>query len=178
MSDPDASKEQAESPPQAAASPPRVTSEAAKAFIERRLRPQLAWYDARSKHAKDWHFWLMGTQLIATSAIPVVNVLTHSIIASSVLAGVAAIATGFAQMTRHHEHWITYREAANALESLHLRYEIGLPPFDGDDRHDLLISQADKILGEEGSKWTAAVRQTTKPARAPKVAATADDDDG
>ena len=99
------------------ASPPRVTPEAASAFIERRLRPQLAWYDGKSKHAKNWHIWLMGTQLVATSAIPVVNVVTHSIIASSVLAGVAAIATGFAQMTRHHEHWITYREAANSLES-------------------------------------------------------------
>lgn len=39
-----------------ASSPARVTPESASAYIERRLKPRLAWCDAASKHAKSWHY--------------------------------------------------------------------------------------------------------------------------
>lgn len=157
---------------------PRVTPEAAKAYIERRLKPQLHWYDAKSKRAKTWHYFLVTTQIVTTSAIPVVNILTKSVVASSVIAGLAAVATGIAQFTRHQEHWITYRETSNSLEGLHLHYELGLPPFDGADRHDKLIAEADKILGQEGSKWTSMVSQATKLIATPNLTPSGGTDDG
>ena len=100
-------------------SPPRVTPEAASAFIERRLRPQLTWSDGKSKHAKNWHIWLMGTHLLADVGRPVESMSRPVRHRFSVPAGVAAIGTGFARIRRHrHEHWLTYREAANALRVL------------------------------------------------------------
>jgi hypothetical protein len=140
----------------------RVDEQKARDYLARRLAPQLVWYEAKARWAKRWHFGLMGAQLIATTAIPVVNVLTHSIIVSSVLAGVAALAGGFAQMARHQEHWLVFRQTAGALEALRTRHEIGLPPFDGDDRHDLMIAEAEKILAGEGTQWNALVSQNVQ----------------
>ena len=149
--------------------PPRVGAETAARYIALRLKPQLAWYGARAARAKLSHHGLLGVQLVATAAIPVVNVVAHSVVASSVLAGCAAIATGFAQMLRNQEHWIAYREAARALEDLALRYDIALPPFDGDDRHQRLVAEADRILGDEATKWSDMAKRPGKAGKAAKA---------
>jgi hypothetical protein len=155
--------------------PPRVTAEAAAAWIKRVVEPQRLWFDAKAEKAKFWHVALTGTQLVGTASIPVVNSLTHSVGLSSILAGMAAIATGFGQFLRHHDHWLRYRAAAAALDGLQKRYEVGLPPFDGPDRHDLFVAEADRIMGEEGGKWLESARK--KPAAARAAPPPGDDDD-
>jgi len=155
---------------------PAVTPEAAAAYLERRVKPQQIWYDRRSNDAKAWHYRLTGAQMVSTAAIPVINVFTHSVMASSVLAFVAAIAAGFSQLWKHHEHWTRYRATATALETLQIRYDLRLPPFDGEDAPAKAIEEADRLLGDEGSKWSDAIRSSAKtiPAKAP-VLASADD---
>lgn len=163
-------------PPSEAASnpPPQISPDAARAYLDKRVKPQQAWFDKRAADAKTWHYRLSGTQMVATAAIPVINVFTHSVIASTILAFVAAIAAGFAQLWRHHEHWLRYRASASALESLQIRYELRLPPFDGEDAHARVVEEADRLLGDEGANWTSAIRQGAKPIKAPPVAS----DDG
>ncbi len=102
--------------------------------------------------------------MVATAAIPVVNVFVKSVTASTVLAFLAALAAGFSQLWRHREHWERYRATASALESLLIRYELRLPPYDGDDAPARVIAEADRLLGEEEAKWTAAIR-AAKPQR-------------
>lgn len=100
--------------------------------------------------------------MVATAAIPVINVFTHSVFTSTILAFVAAIAAGFSQLWKHHEHWLRYRATASALESLQIRYELRLPPFDGEDSHARVVEEADRLLGDEGAKWTSVLRQGAK----------------
>jgi len=157
---------------------PAVTPQAATAYLERRVKPQQAWFDKRAGEAKTWHYRLTGAQMVATAAIPVINVFTHSVMASTILAFVAAIASGFAQLWKHHENWTRYRASAAALEALQIRYELRLPPFDGDDAHVKVIEQADRLLGEENTQWVSAVRKATKfsaPTAARSPLATDDD---
>lgn len=141
-----------------------VSPEAARAYLEQRVKPQREWFDRRAADAKTWHFRLAGAQMIATAAIPVVNVFVKSVIASTLLAFVAAIAAGFSQLWRHREHWERYRAAAGALETLLLRYELRLPPYDREDAHARAVEDADRLLGDEEAKWIAAIRQAGKPA--------------
>lgn len=168
-------------PPSAEApkpAPSRVTAEAAEAWMERTVEPQRAWYDAKAQKAKLWHVLLSGVQLVGTAAIPVVNSITHSVTLSSLLAGAAAIATGFAQLLRHHDHWLTYRAAAGALDTLQKRYEVSLPPFDGPDRHDHFIAEADRIMGDEGGKWLEHVKKKPGTVPVPAEKPLSADDDG
>lgn len=128
-------------------------------YLERRLRPQLAWYEARALSAKHWRHGLAAVQIIATIAIPVVNVFTHSVYISSALAGVAALATAFEGLFGHQDHWLSYRQTARTLETLLLRYELNLAPFDGADKHERIVAEGEAILDGEGAKWAEGVKQ-------------------
>jgi hypothetical protein len=145
-------------------SAPQVSRETAQAYLDKRVKPQQLWFDKRATDAKSWHYRLTGAQMVATAAIPVINVFTHSVMASTVLAFVAAVASGFAQLWKHQEHWVRYRATASALDSLQIRYELRLPPFDGPDAPTRVIEEADRLLGDEGANWTSAIRHGAKPA--------------
>jgi hypothetical protein len=136
----------------------KVTAEAAAAYIERYLAPQKDWYERKALTAKRWHYALVSLQMIATTSIPFVNYLTRSLVASTALAVTAAAATGFSQLLRAQERWVIYRSTASALATLQLHYELQLPPFDGPDRHDKLVAEGDRIMGEEGTKWMATIQ--------------------
>jgi hypothetical protein len=41
-----------------------------------------------------------------------------------------------------------------AMEAIKLRYELGLPPFDGEGRHARLIEEAEKAILQEGAQWS------------------------
>jgi hypothetical protein len=138
-------------------------------YIERRLKPQLAWYEQRALTSKRWRHALASVQIVATVAIPVVNVFAHSISASSVLAGIAALATSFEGLFGHQDRWLAYRQTARALETLLLRYELGLAPYDGSDKPDRLISDAEAVLDGEGAKWAEGVKQRGAGGRAPNI---------
>ena len=174
MTDPEPNPPQPSTPP-APEQTPRISAEIASAYMERRIKPQMAWFNKRAGDAKRWHYGLTGAQMVATSAIPVLNVFIHSVIASTVLAFVAAIAAGFGQLWKHHEHWLRYRATASALDTLQIRYELRLPPFDDEDAHAKVIEEADRLLGQEGAKWTSAIRKAGKAA--PVKAPASDDDD-
>ncbi len=139
-------------PPQPSAPPapeqtPRISAEVASAYLERRIKPQMAWFNKRVGDAKRWQYSLTGAQMVATSASPVFNVFIHSVIASTFLAFVATIAAGFGQLWRRHEHWLRYRATASALDATQIRYELRLPPFDDEDAHAKVIEGADRLLG-------------------------------
>jgi hypothetical protein len=128
-------------------------------YLTRRLKPQLEWYERRAASSKRWRHGLASVQIIATIAIPVVNVFTHSVYVSSSLAGIAALATAFENLFGHQDRWIVYRQTARSLETLLLRYELGLSPFDGADKDERIIAEAEAILEGEGAKWVEGVKQ-------------------
>jgi len=142
---------------------PRVSEKSGAEYLEKRLKPQLEYYERESAHAKRMNRYLSAVQLTATVGIPVVNVFLHSVYASSILAGVAALATGWAQIERYQERWLTYRQTASSLDTLRLRYELSLPPLDGDDRHDRLIAEGETLLGRESAQWAEIAKQKGAP---------------
>jgi hypothetical protein len=138
-------------------------------YIERRLKPQLAWYERRARTSKQWRYFLAGVQIVATILIPVVNVFTHSVYLSSALAGVAAMATAFESLFGHQDQWLAYRSTARALETLLMRFDLKLPPYDGEDRDAQLIEDAESVLEAEGANWRESVKQRASAARAPNI---------
>lgn len=150
--------------PDAPAEAAPISSDAAQAYLDKRVKPQREWFDRRAAESKTWHFRLAAAQMICTAAIPVVNVFVKSVLASTLLAFAAALAAGFSHLWRHREHWERYRATAGALETLLARYELRLPPYDTPDAPARVIEDADSLLGVEEEKWTQAIRQPAKPA--------------
>jgi Protein of unknown function (DUF4231) len=136
-------------------------------YVDQRLKPQLAWYEARARGAKRWRHGLASVQIISTIAIPVVNVFTHSVYVSSTLAGIAALSTAFENLFGHRDHWLGYRQTAQALETLLMRFNLSLPPFDGADKHERIITEGEAILDGEGAKWAESVKQRGGASRGP-----------
>jgi len=138
-------------------------------YLGRRLKPQLAWYERRAVSAKRWRHGLAAAQIVATIAIPVFNVFTHSIYVSSALAGIAALATAFESLFGHQDQWVAYRQTAQALEKLLIRYELSLAPYDGADKDARIVADGEAIIEGESSRWLEGVRQRGAGSHAPNV---------
>jgi Protein of unknown function (DUF4231) len=142
-------------PPAPTVKPPTVQlvpESAAQTYLAKKLEPQLAWFDKKAQRSKLSYYLFYGASFVSTSLIVVANSL-HFPTASTILAVVASIATGFSGLTKFQEHWIRYRRTAIALEALKLKYEVGARPFESPTKHGLLIEEAEKIFAQEQSQW-------------------------
>jgi hypothetical protein len=142
-------------PPAPAVRPPTVQlvpESAAQAYLAKKLEPQLAWFDKKAQRSKLCYYLFYGTSFVSTSLIVVANSL-HFPTASTILAVVASVATGFSGLTKFQEHWVRYRRTTIALEGLKLKYEVGAHPFESSTKHGLLIEEAEKIFAQEQSQW-------------------------
>lgn len=143
---------------------PQVPAEAVKAYIERCLKPQRAWFCRKAAGAKRFHHALISAQVLATAAIPMLNMLTlqhrNFTYLSTAAAAVSGLAAGISGFGKYREHWVRYRQTATTLENMELEYELSLAPFDGPDRNNLLINSVRKLLGDEQKLWLADVKST------------------
>jgi hypothetical protein len=139
-----------------------VSKAAALNYISKKLDPQQKWFDEKAARSKLLHYALLGASMVATASIVVANSF-HFPALSTALAVVATITTGLSGMVKYQEHWIRYRNTATALEALKLRYEVGMRPFEGQDKHGLLIEEAEKIFEKEQSQWAAKSAENVRP---------------
>lgn len=147
-------------PADAAPSNP-IDSSRATSYIERRLDPQIAWFERKAAVAKRAHFSFSTTQITAMGLIPVANLLPYGAVTSTLLAALAGIGGGVAALGGHHSHWVRYRTIASALQKLRLHHEIGLPPFDGPDKDTILIAQAEALISGEHDTWSEEAKKLT-----------------
>jgi hypothetical protein len=143
-----------------------VTESVAIEYISKKVVPQQRWFDRKATRAKFLHYSLLGISMVATTFIILANSI-HLPILSSTLALIATMATGATGLLKFQENWIRYRSAANALEHSRLKYEIGAPPFNGPDRHGLIIQEAEKVFVEEQSQWAAKISEAAPRASIP-----------
>ncbi len=50
-----------------------------------------------------------------------------------------------------------------------MRYELSLSPFDGADRYDLIVAEAEAALEGEGAKWVEGVKLRGSGSRATNI---------
>lgn len=134
-------------------------SERLDAYLSTRFQPQLAWFEKASARAKQRHSLLSTAQLCATAAIPAVNVLSESTLASTLVAVLATIAAGLLALFGHREEWLRYRRTAAALVGIKVRFEARLAPFDDEiEREAHFIEACEDVLGGELGQWESQVR--------------------
>ena len=93
-------------------------------YIEKRYKQQLQYYE---KHSSDnrVRFYISQIVIIVVSAlIPIINTIPSENaninaikMASSIFGFIIIVATGFLQLTKSQENWISYRSTAELLQS-------------------------------------------------------------
>ena len=136
-------------------------------YIEKRYKPQLQYYE---KHASDnrVRFYISQIVIIVVSAlIPIINTIPSNIdnmdaikMASSIFGFIIIIATGFLQLTKSQENWISYRSTAELLKSEYHLFKMKSGDYSdekmGNDktkREQLFVNRIETIISEEGKKF-------------------------
>lgn len=132
-------------------------------YMAERVDDQIDWHDRKSKSAKRLFVTFGIIQIASVASIPIINSFASEDLrflhVSSVLAGIAAIATGFVILLRAEENWLRYRTTCNRLQALKVAFEHRMEPFNKRDREALLVAMCEDALNEEQSKWLEEARQ-------------------
>ena len=140
-----------------AIAPAEPAQPSAGSYVQNRLDPQLAWYERKSAKAKQALWSLSAVQFSSTALIPLLNAFAtetkEALYLSSAFAAVAAIATGLTALGRYNENWVRYRKCATSLESLKLKHQHRVPPFDGPDADLRLIELSEATIETEADQW-------------------------
>ena len=136
-------------------------------YIEKRYRPQLQYYE---KHASDnrVRFYISQIVIIIVSAlIPIINTIPSDNadinaikMASSIFGFIIIVATGFLQLTKSQENWISYRSTAELLQSEYHLFKMKSGDYsdekignDNRKREQLFVNRIETIISEEGKKF-------------------------
>ena len=136
-------------------------------YIEKRYKKQLQYYE---KHASDnrVRFYISQIVIIAVSAlIPIINTIPNENadinaikMASSIFGFIIIVATGFLQLTKSQENWISYRSTAELLQSEYHLFKMKSGDYsdekignDNRKREQLFVNRIETIISEEGKKF-------------------------
>ena len=136
-------------------------------YIEKRYKPQLQYYE---KHSSDnrVRFYISQIVIIVVSAlIPIINTIPSEStnidaikMASSIFGFIIIVATGFLQLTKSQENWISYRSTAELLKSEYNLFKMKSGDYSnekmGNDqtkRVQLFVNRIETIISQEGKKF-------------------------
>lgn len=136
-------------------------------YIEKRYKKQLQYYE---KHASDnrVRFYISQIVIIVVSAlIPIINTIPSDNadinaikMASSIFGFIIIVATGFLQLTKSQENWISYRSTAELLQSEYHLFKMKSGDYsdekmgnDNRKREQLFVNRIETIISEEGKKF-------------------------
>jgi hypothetical protein len=136
-------------------------------YIEKRYKKQLQYYE---KHASDnrVRFYISQIVIIVVSAlIPIINTIPSDKadinaikMASSIFGFIIIVATGFLQLTKSQENWISYRSTAELLQSEYHLFKMKSGDYsaekignDNRKREQLFVNRIETIISEEGKKF-------------------------
>jgi len=136
-------------------------------YIDKRYKKQLQYYE---KHASDnrVRFYISQIVIIVVSAlIPIINTIPSDNtninaikMASSIFGFIIIIATGFLQLTKSQENWISYRSTAELLQSEYHLFKMKSRDYsdekignDNRKREQLFVNRIETIISEEGKKF-------------------------
>jgi hypothetical protein len=136
-------------------------------YIEKRYKPQLQYYE---KHSADnrVRFYISQIVIIVVSGlIPIINTIPSEStnvdaikMASSIFGFIIIVATGFLQLTKSQENWISYRSTAELLKSEYNLFKMKSGDYSnekmGNDqtkREQLFVNRIETIIAEEGKKF-------------------------
>jgi hypothetical protein len=122
-----------------------------------RLEDQLNWYEAKSKHHKQWYQGLKIAQIVIAAAIPAVVAAGASAAVAGVLGAVIVVLEGLQQLFQFQQNWIGYRSTAEALKHEKYLYLASAGPYAQGERSDATLAErVEGLVSQETAAWAEA----------------------
>lgn len=119
-----------------------------------RLEDQLAWYDGKSKHHKDFFQRLKVVQIVIAAAIPVGAAADAPVTFAAVLGSLILVLEGIQQLFQFQQNWITYRATHESLKHEKYLYLAEAGPYTGAERPlALLAERVEGLVSQEHAAW-------------------------
>jgi len=136
-----------------------------EAYIKDRVDEQIEWYDNKSATNKIWLYRWQVISLIATSAIPVLALLSGDIktrILVASLGALASVAAGFLSMYQFRDQWIEYRTTSEMLKYERFLFVTASAPYNKEDSFSSFVNRIESIIIKENSQWVEKISKTDK----------------
>ena len=130
-------------------------------YLEKRLKEQIDWYDAKSLASQKLFKRLRATEIVAAAMIPFLSGIAISnpgfTLVGTVLVGILGMAVtiiaGFLSLGQYQENWTEYRMTCESLLKEKLVFETGVEPYNGDDAFHLLVQRVENLVSKENTHW-------------------------
>lgn len=130
-----------------------------KEYIEKRLDPQIKWYDNKSIKAQKTYKRLQVIEIVTASSIPILAGYSVSnnwiALLTAVCGSVIAIIESISKLNRYHENWIEYRSTCELLiYQKHLFLTESFPYNENDETlENIFVKNIENIISAENNKW-------------------------
>jgi hypothetical protein len=122
-----------------------------------RLEDQLAWYERKSAHHKDWFQRLKVLQIVFAAAIPVAAGTGASAWITGSLGASIVVFEGFQQLFQFQQNWVGYRATAESLKHEKHLYLSRAGHYREVARPDVLLAErVEGLVSQEHSAWSSA----------------------
>lgn len=151
MSDAAADVERAPPWPDGSALPART------GYAWERLEDQLAWYERRSAHDKNWFQRLKVAQIVIAAAIPVAAGTGASAWITGSLGASIVVLEGFQQLFQFQQNWLGFRATAESLKHEKHLYLSRAGHYAAVARPDALLAErVEGLVSQEHAGWSSA----------------------
>jgi hypothetical protein len=126
-------------------------------YLKERVEDQIRWLNDKSGWNQRWFKKLRAVEIILGCAIAFLVGYADAHAAIKVTAGamgvtVAAIG-GLLSLYRFQENSVEYRITAESLKREKFLFLTQAPPFNSEDRFQVLVTRVENILGADNAKW-------------------------
>ena len=128
-------------------------------YIEKRLDPQIKWYDEKSIHAQKRYKQFQITEIILAACIPLLSGYSNKSTSIAFIIGIfgaaIAIIESITKLNKYHENWIQYRATCELLryqKSLYLTKSFPYNPVD-ETIDNVFVKNIENIISAENNQW-------------------------
>jgi hypothetical protein len=136
-------------------------------YAWKRLEEQLAWYDGKSAHHKDWFQRLKVLQIVIAAAIPVAAGSGASAWLTGSLGAAILVLEGLQQLFQFQQNWVSYRATAEALKHEKYLFLSRAGHYAAATRPEAMLAErVEGLVSQEHAAWSAAQaesKQAQKP---------------
>ena len=128
-------------------------------YIEKRLDPQINWYDKKSMEAQKAYKIFQITEIVLASIIPLLtgysNVHFSIPIIVGIFGAVIAIIESLTKLYKFHENWIQYRSTCELLKYQKYLYLTNSSPYNEEEetKGNIFIRNVESIISSENNQW-------------------------
>jgi len=146
----------------------------AEEYLKERVEDQIRWFNDKSGWSQRWFKQLRAVEIVLGCAIAFLVGYADAYPTVKVAAGVMGVAVaaigGLLSLYRFQENSVEYRVTAESLKREKFLFLTQAPPFNGEDRFQVLVVRIENILGAENAKWgeATALKSSGSP-RSPSV---------